>query len=433
MDKIKCAIASLPNLEKSPWSSLEMACPEIAPHFMELLTSSLFPLCYFKSRNGQEEVIAMGSWQELDNCATSELIASFPKLTIIYKTPFSNKSPCSAEWSLFTQHSAYLPIMLFFKQKNNYSLKIQFNDNLSQTNELLEQCCTKIEEALCSTCSQKNIPLLPTSQTQEEIPTLFTWNIIIKKVLQALEDKFLSKVVLARKQLINYDTPLDPLTFLDKVQSKNDHSYLFFYAPKQGHAFISKTPERLFWQNKNILEVDAIAGTRLRGDTPEEDTRLAAELLSSAKELAEHRIVTQTIKKKLELICADIQLTECEQINKLNYVQHIRSQFKGLLLPKIDPVSIINLLHPTPAVGGDPQEIACQYINELEPFERGLYAAPVGIISQNQSEVIVGIRSILIDGQQLHIFGGAGIVAGSTGIAEWKEITAKMNNFLNLL
>ena len=70
-------------------------------------------------------------------------------------------------------------------------------------------------------------------------------------------------------------------------------------------------------------------------------------------------------------------------------------------------------------------------IKRLEDFDRGLYAAPIGVISKERSELAVGIRSALLYENQLHVFGGAGIILGSTAEKEWDETLNKMKNFLD--
>jgi menaquinone-specific isochorismate synthase len=94
---------------------------------------------------------------------------------------------------------------------------------------------------------------------------------------------------------------------------------------------------------------------------------------------------------------------------------------------------LIEKLHPTAAVGGIPHQLAMQKILEIEKEERFLYAAPIGIISKEFSEIVVGIRSGFIKDKNLTIFGGAGIVKGSDAEEEWNETGIKMQPFTKVL
>ncbi len=94
---------------------------------------------------------------------------------------------------------------------------------------------------------------------------------------------------------------------------------------------------------------------------------------------------------------------------------------------------MIEALHPTPAVGGYPREKTWHEIHELEGFDRGWYAGPVGWIGEDSAEMSVAIRSALMNNREVNIYAGAGIVPGSDPEKEWNEIEKKSLNFTNLL
>ena len=122
---------------------------------------------------------------------------------------------------------------------------------------------------------------------------------------------------------------------------------------------------------------------------------------------------------------------------QLRHVQHICIPFSAKLAPTEDmhqPVrSALELLHPTPAVCGTPSGAARRTIRELERFDRGFYAGPLGYLASDSCEFCVGIRSALLRGAQASIFAGAGIVRGSTATSEWEEVHVKMKNFVSLV
>jgi menaquinone-specific isochorismate synthase len=100
----------------------------------------------------------------------------------------------------------------------------------------------------------------------------------------------------------------------------------------------------------------------------------------------------------------------------------------------IHPLDLVAALHPTPAVAGLPRDEAWRQIRRCEPFERSLYAAPLGWIDeQGNCEFVVGIRSALIDGDRARLFAGAGIIAGSQPDKELAEIQLKLQAMLAAL
>ncbi|MEO0410184.1 MAG: chorismate-binding protein, partial [Cyanobacteria bacterium P01_A01_bin.135] len=108
-------------------------------------------------------------------------------------------------------------------------------------------------------------------------------------------------------------------------------------------------------------------------------------------------------------------------------IQHLHTPITAALPPQVHPLQIVAALHPTPAMAGLPQKAACEAIARHEPFERGLYAAPLGWISQGgDSEFIVGIRSALVGDGHIRLYAGAGIVQGSQPKREWAEVMMKL-------
>ena len=113
--------------------------------------------------------------------------------------------------------------------------------------------------------------------------------------------------------------------------------------------------------------------------------------------------------------------------------QHLRSNVQGTLKADVDDGMLLKRLHPTPAVGGYPTDNALPEIARIEPFNRGWYAAPVGWVGSDSAQFAVGIRSGLVEGNELSLFSGAGIVRGSDPDAEWREVENKIQDFIGIL
>lgn len=268
---------------------------------------------------------------------------------------------------------------------------------------------------------------------REDFPDKKGWAKSIQTALQIIDKNIVEKVVLARKVILTFNDTLNIYSLLKRIMVINPHATHFCLQLKQNLAFIGGSPELLYRRQNEHIYSEAIAGTRSRGKDEREDSRLERELLESDKERREHRFVVESIRESLFKLCEDLNTSKEISVIKLHRLQHLYSNFHGTLRDNITDIEILELLHPTPAVGGYPVEEALKQISALEPFHRGWYAAPVGWIGYNSAEFAVAIRSGLIDGNKMALFSGGGIVRGSDIKSEWQEIENKIANFLNAL
>lgn len=239
-----------------------------------------------------------------------------------------------------------------------------------------------------------------------------------KSRVQACIDSPADKVVLAKLNSYIFAEKLDPYAILESL---NQDNRIFAYMPEPGVAYIGSTPEHLFIRKGSKLFTEAVAGTRPEG--------LEEELLTSKKDINEFLIVKKEIAKKILPLTKPFALTNELYLKKSHHLYHLHYPFNVELKEEIDDLTLIQHLHPTPAVCGLPNKMATQIIQNLEPFDRGLYSGPIGLISNHATEIAVGIRSALIIENVLHLFGGAGIVNSSVPTDEWNEIEAKLQGF----
>jgi menaquinone-specific isochorismate synthase len=269
--------------------------------------------------------------------------------------------------------------------------------------------------------------------SRKDFPEKSAWSKNVLSALDSIAGNVMGKIVLARKSTIEFAHPVDSIPLLRKLKLINPDSFHFYIQPASGHAFLGESPERLYRRDNRQIFSEAVAGTRIRGNSDSEDEMLEQELLTSEKDLREHNFVHQSVKQALEKLCNTIRSSRGIQVVKLARIQHLFSSFLGTLSNGIEEADIISALHPTPAVGGVPTKVALRKLWELESFDRGWYAGPVGWIGPNHAEFAVAIRSGLMHGNKLTLFSGAGIVTGSEPLGEWEEIENKINNFLKIL
>ena len=154
--------------------------------------------------------------------------------------------------------------------------------------------------------------------------------------------------------------------------------------------------------------------------------------MNSSKDAKEHKYVVDTIHAALQPLCTSINPDDTFSLRKLKGTQHLITHFTGELDQKVFDHQILSSLHPTPAVAGYPIQPAIESIFQLEPFNRGWYAGPVGYVGYSETEFAVAIRCGLVQQNHLSLYAGAGIVSGSTVNEEWNEIENKIHNFIKV-
>ncbi len=179
-------------------------------------------------------------------------------------------------------------------------------------------------------------------------------------------------------------------------------------------AFFGKPPEYLYKRHGRQLESEAVAGTQLIGEP------------HTAKDRRELDFIESALKATLTPLSTGEPLFSPVTTRTAGTIHHLCRTCSCELRAGVTDADLLKTLHPTPAVGGWPRDEALAYLSACEPFQRGLYAAPVGWISPEGSEWLVAIRSALLDGPTLHLYSGAGIVDGSQADQEWQELDRKL-------
>ena len=270
---------------------------------------------------------------------------------------------------------------------------------------------------------------LPTPVSRADSPNLEGWRKNVGTALAAFAAGEMDKVVLARRAEFGFEDDVDPVVLMESLRTATPNCFHFLVEPEEGTAFVGASPERLFRREGREVFSEAVAGTRPRSDSAAGDAELRDELLGSAKDQAEHSYVRISIKETLGELCEDLEVEDAASEMKLARGRHLVSRVRGTLRAGVEDGEVLAALHPTPAVGGYPKEEALREIRAAEPFDRGLYAGPIGWLGSGGAEFAVGIRSGLVRGRTLALYSGAGIVAGSTPDGEWAEIEQKISDF----
>lgn len=256
-------------------------------------------------------------------------------------------------------------------------------------------------------------------------PSLEGWRRQVTDATASVRRGDLRKVVLAQSLGVDLAGELDVVDTLDRLSDTYPGCFRFLVAPERGGTFFGATPERLVSLEGRTVQTEALAGSTGRGDTSAEDEWLASELRDSEKDIHEHELVADAVRDQLAPLAASIR-TGTRTVRRLATVQHLRTPMQATLNRDEHVLSLVEALHPTPAVGGLPPDEALRTIRETEAFDRGWYAAPVGWFdAAGDGAFGVAIRSALARGDAATLFAGAGIVADSDPDSEWDELQLK--------
>lgn len=360
------------------------------------------------------------------------LSPSYKNLRYYGGISFSQKLALESSWQQFGNYRFVVPQFELYSENNETYLACNFILNSSKNyQQQLSQLLDELDKLVFSTYYEENeLPLLA---GRKDLPDEIGWDENIKIALGSFEQGETAKIVLARKAIFESLEQIEPLTLLLLLKKANSQLFHFCFQPSSGNAFIGGTPERLYSRLERLLQTEAIAGTRPRGKSLQEDQKLGEELLTSEKDIREHQFVVHSLRGVLHQLCHSVGLRREPALLKLNKVQHLHTPCNGILLESVSDAELLLMLHPTPAVGGYPKEQALMAIEKIEPFERGWYAGPVGWVGHDAAEFAVGIRSGLVENNQLSLFSGAGIVQGSKPEEEWQEIENKISNYLQIM
>ena len=321
-----------------------------------------------------------------------------------------------AKWSI--------PQILLIKNENEFKIIINtFKQNIDQVFSLIDRLYSSVLEI-----DNRQIKIL----SVEPNVGMKEWLDCVESALEKISKKELQKVVLSRFIKIELSDSPNIFQQLQRLEIRFDNCITFAYKSKKS-IFFGATPEKLFSVKNGLLETDALAGSIQRGLDDIEDKAFAKILLEDEKNLTEHKSVVDFILDQLTPVTEKILFDSQPSIKKYSNIQHLYSQIRAVLKDDVSFFSLLEKLYPTPAVCGFPSDKALETINELESFDRGLFAGTVGWFNlKGHAYFSVGIRSALLHKGIIHAYAGCGILNGSDPLSEFNETELKLKPILNL-
>lgn len=264
---------------------------------------------------------------------------------------------------------------------------------------------------------------------------------------QILEKDFTNMVETAKEHILKGDifqvvlsqrftSPFDgdPFSLYRQLRTSNPSPYMF-YMDFETYTILGTSPESLVKVKNGIVTTNPIAGTKPRGKTPEEDARIAHNLLHDEKEVAEHRMLVDLGRNDIGKIAeiGTVQIEKYMKVEYYKYVMHIVSEVTGQLIENAHILDVLTTCLPAGTVSGAPKIRAMQIINNLEPMKRGIYAGAVGYVSvTGNMDLALAIRTMVVKDHYAHVQAGAGIVHDSIPKSEYEETINKAKALLEV-
>jgi anthranilate synthase component 1 len=301
-----------------------------------------------------------------------------------------------------------------------------YNDAIAKIDNLVERLRTPIEhkEQVSRTSEVKVSSNFASKEEFEQAVSQCKEYIAAGDVIQ---------VVLSQR--FSIPVSADPFDVYRALRSINPSPYMYYLSFGETR-LIGSSPEILVTVDNGTVRTRPIAGTRPRGQTDAEDSRLAEELLADAKERAEHIMLVDLGRNDVGRVCdyGSVTVDELMAIERYSHVMHIVSNVRGKLLPDKDQFDVLRAAFPAGTVSGAPKVRAMEIIDELEPTRRGTYAGAIGYFSYSgDMDSCITIRTILMHNATAYVQAGAGIVADSVPENEYQETVNKATAMLKAI
>jgi anthranilate synthase component 1 len=248
----------------------------------------------------------------------------------------------------------------------------------------------------------------------------------IERSKQYIRDGDVFQVVISQR--FDHEVTAHPLDVYRVLRTLNPSPYMYLLTlldpAGEPYSIVGSSPEALVKVSNGRVYMHPIAGSRPRGETPETDLELGAELLEDPKEKAEHLMLVDLARNDLQKVCTPgtVEVTEFMQVERFSHIMHLVSSVEGDLKADASPVDVFRATFPAGTLSGAPKPRALEIIDELEPAQRGVYGGVVGYLDfAGDADLAIAIRTATIVGGLARVQAGAGLVADSDPATEHEE------------
>ena len=255
----------------------------------------------------------------------------------------------------------------------------------------------------------------------------------VARAVELIRAGELEKIVLAREVQVHAPRRYDPAAVFGVLRHEFPSCFVFCVGRGE-RTLIAASPELLIRREGHRVSTLALAGSTRRSADPAVDAHLGEQLLRDQSYREEHAIVARRIERTLRPHSVWVACAPEPELVRIANIQHLATPIRAQLAAPIEALALAGLMHPTPAVGGEPLARASPLIPALEGLDRGWYSGPVGWTdAAGDGEFCVALRCALLEGGLARCYAGNGVVRDSDPAKELAETEVKLQALLPLL
>jgi isochorismate synthase len=346
---------------------------------------------------------------------------------------FADQGGAGPQWSGFAPASLHVPEVALARRGTEVRLTLAA---LATPDDTVEELSARLERRL-EELTSKPLPLLdPDPAGRFRVVSTMPpehYEAAVAGAVERIKAGQFEKVVLAREVEVHAPTAHDAGAVFGVLRDAFP-SCNVFCAGRDDAAFVAASPELLVRRDGPRASSIALAGSTRRSADPAVDGHLGEQLLRSDKDRREHEIVRRRIERTLMPHAVWVTSAPEPVVVQVMNIQHLATPLRAQLRSPVSAVELAGMLHPTPAVGGEPHDAAVPLIPAIEGMDRGWYAGPVGWTDANEDgEFCVALRCALLRDRVARCYAGVGVVADSDPAAELNETELKLAALLPVL
>jgi isochorismate synthase len=366
-------------------------------------------------------------WRELSAAAVGEGAIAVGGFSF---APDGGSSP---HWQGYEPASLVVPEVALARRERDVGLTLTA---LASPDDLPEQLLAGLL-ARVAELRQRRLPLLdPAPSGRFQVASAMPpehFESAVARASELIGQGQMEKIVLAREVQVHAPGSYDPAAILGVLREEFPSCFTFCVG-RGDAAFVAASPELLVRREGHRVSTLALAGSTRRSADPAVDDHLGEQLLRDESYREEHAIVARRIERMLRAHAVWVAAAPEPELVRIANIQHLATPIRAQLASPMDALELVGMMHPTPAVGGEPLARAAPLIPALEGLDRGWYAGPVGWTdTTGDGEFCVALRCALLRGPVARCYAGNGIVRDSEPAAELAETEIKLQALLPLL
>jgi isochorismate synthase len=347
---------------------------------------------------------------------------------------FADDGGQSPPWAGFAPASLHVPEVALVRRGDDVRLTLTA---LARPDDTTDELVARLTARAAELRDAHGLPLLdPSPAGRYRVVSAMPpehYEQAVARAVERIKAKAFDKIVLAREVHVHAPVDHDPAAVLGVLREAFPSCHLVC-AGRGDAAFVAASPELLIRRDGERAATLALAGSTRRSADPAVDDHLGERLLRSAKDREEQAIVTRRIARTLRPYAVWVTARDEPEVVKMANIQHLGTPIRAQLSRPVSVIELAGLLHPTPAVGGEPLQQAAPLIPALEGLDRGWYAGPIGWADLDEDgEFVVGLRCALLRGTVARCYAGVGVVRDSDPAAELAETEVKLQALLPVL